>query len=403
MRGQSTFAVRDRGRLAAAGCLVAAAVAAGAAGPGQSDDCERVWTDAVRTHTPGRFDDAVSTLASWSNDNLSTVVAHASRLSPPDDPDTFLRRAIMLHTDVAVLSHAGNGYRLPPSDRAVTAVADGQRHAIRVGTVQWTLARQLVDRLSRPSADPFARRWYDATSAQLQSWSEYSELTPHLAAGLHLFDNDARLLLYRGAMHEDYAGPRIQSAMGGASALPRPLGGPGGPMMRAPARPPELTHPEEYELNAAEADLREALRLDPSLAEACLRLGHVLGERGRHEDAAAALVSALAMPGLTVDLRYDNWLLLGRERQALDDLPGARDALARAAALAPGAQSAHLALSQNARASGNRPQAFEALQSLSTDLTADDPWWTYTRAHAPTAEALLDDLRRSLDLRGGRP
>ena len=158
--------------------------------------------------------------------------------------------------------------------------------------------------------------------------------------------------------------------------------------MRAPPEPAPA-HPPEYELNAAEGDLRKALSLDPSLAEAYLRLGHVLGEQGRHGDAAAALVGALAMPGLTVDLQYDGWLLLGRERDALDDVSGARDALARAAALVPGAQSPHLALSQIARASGDRKRAVEALQSLSTDPNTDDPWWTYTRAHAPTAEALL--------------
>ena len=394
----------DRVRLATIACLVAAAVAAGAAGPVQGDDRDdrgRVWADAVRTHTPGRLDGAASTLASWSNGELAAVVARATRLSPPDDPDAFLRRAIVLHTDVAVLSHADDGYRLPPSDRTVLAIADGQHRAVRIGTVHWALARELVDLLSRPAADPFARRWYDATSAQLQSWNEYSELTLHLAAGMRLFEEDARLLLFRAAMHEDYASPRIQSAIGGASTLAAPLGGPLGGLMRAPPEPAPA-HPPEYELNAAEADLRKALSLDPSLAEAYLRLGHVLGEQGRHGDAAAALVGALAMPGLTVDLQYDGWLLLGRERDALDDVSGARDALARAAALVPGAQSPHLALSQIARASGDRKRAVEALQSLSTDLNTDDPWWTYTRAHAPTAEALLDDLRRSLELPGGR-
>ncbi len=391
----------DRVRLATIGCVVAAVVATGAAGPGQSDNLEHAWVDAVRTHAPGRFDDAVSTLASWSNGELAAVVARATRLSPPDDPDAFLRRAILLHTDVAVLSHGDDGhYRLSPSDRTVIEFADGQHRVVHMGTVHWALARQLVDSLSRPTADLFARRWYDATSAQLQSWNEYSELIPHLAAGMRLFENDARLLLYRAAMHEDYASPRIQRAIGNAPALAAPLGGPMGGLARPPA--PALAPPRADELNAAESDLRKALRLDPSMAEAHLRLGHVLGERRRHAEAVAALVRALATPGLTLNLQYDGWLLLGRERNARDDVSGAREALERAAALVPGAQSAHLALSQIARASGDRQRAVEALQSLSTDLSTDDPWWTYTRAHAPTAGALLDDLRRSFDSPGGR-
>jgi tetratricopeptide (TPR) repeat protein len=399
----------DRVRLAAIGCLVASAVAAGSAFPRQREDEARSWLVAVRTHTPGRNDPAVSTLASWSNADLNAVVSRAFRLPPddlarwlwPDDPDTFLRRAIVLHTDVAVLSHADDGYSLPPTDRAVIEIGDGQQRVVRLGTVQWALARQLAAALSQPKADSFVRRWYDATSAQLQSWNDYSELTPHLAAGIRLFDDDARLLLYRAAMHEDYAGPRIQGAIGGASTVPAPVGGLLG-SMRPPPPGPDVTHTKAYELNAAEADLRRALALDPSLVEASLRLGHVLGERGRHGDAAAALVRALAAPGLTVELQYDGWLLLGRERVAINDVPGARDALGRAAALVPGAQSAQLALSQMARASGDRPRALAALRSLSTDPPADDPWWTYTRAHAPTAEALLDDVRRSLDSRGGR-
>lgn len=402
VRGRVAFVI-DCARLLTLGCLIAAAVAIAAAASRQSDDRDRVWTEAVRTHTPGWFDEAASTLASWSNDELAAVVARASRVLPLHNPDAFLRRAIVLHTDIAVLSHADDGYRLPPSDRAVIGVADGQRRAVRIGTMQWTVARQLVGLLSRPSADPFARRWYEATSAQLQSWSEYSELTPHLAAGMRLFDDEARLFLYRAAMHEDYAGPRIQQAIGDASALAAPLGGPLGVLTRRPAPGPDLTHPKEYELKAAEADLRKALSLNATLPEGYLRLGHVLGERGRHHDAVGALVRALAMPGLTANLRYDGWLLLGRERHALDDIRGARDSFARAAALVPGAQSANLALSQLARATGDRRRALEALRPLSTDLNVDDPWWTYTRDHAPAAEALLEDLRRSLDGPGGRP
>jgi len=390
--------------LAAVACLVVGVVVVGASAPGQDDDRDergRIWAYAVRTHTPGLLDQAATTLASWSRGELGTVAARVSRLAAPDDPNTFVRRAVMLHTDIAVLSHAEGGYRLPPSDREVVGIADGQHHAVRIGTVHWAVARQLVQSLSRPATDPFARRWYEATAAQLQSWSEYSELVPHLAAGLRLFEDDARLLLYRGAMHEDYAGPRVQSAVGGTPRLPAPLGGPMGPLKRAPA--PEPAYRQTDELNAAEADLRTAVSLDPALAEAHLRLGHVLGEKGRHEDAAAVLVTALDTPGLTVDLQYDGWLLLGRERAALDDNAGAAEALARAAALVPGAQSAHLALSWIARASGDRRRAVEALQILSTDPTTDDPWWAYTRAHAPAPEALLDDLRRSLASPGRKP
>jgi tetratricopeptide (TPR) repeat protein len=392
---------RTPGVIASILCVLAVAVAAG---QDPNEERTRVWVDSVRTHEPGQLDRAASTLTSWSNDDLQSVVARAVRLSPanfahlvwPDDPDGFLRHAVMLHTDVALLSHEDRGYRLPPTDRTTTVVGDGERRVVRTGTVHWALARQLVDTLSEPAEDAFARQWYEATAAQLQSWSEYAELTPHLAAGLRLFDEHPRLLLYRAAMHEDYAGPRIQAAIGAASSLPAPLGGPMGPRRQSRAGP-DATHAKAYELNEAETDLRKALAVDGSLAEASVRLGHVLGEKGRHDAATAALVRALAMPGLSSELQYDAWLLLGRERAAVDDSPGAADALGHAIALAPGAQSAHVALSQVARISGDRQGAVEALRPLAAEGTSDDPWWTYSRDHAPTAAALIDALRHSLD------
>src|SRR5262249_12914475 len=153
------------------------------------------------------------TIAGWSNREVTAAVQGVGRVLPPSDRDAFLKRAAMLHTDVAVLSRGESGYTLPPSDRVVVQIADGQHTNVQAGAIQWEIARLLLDGITDARRDPFVRIWYEATANLLQVWNEYSELEPHLASANRLVENDARLLLYSATMHEDYAGPRLQSAI----------------------------------------------------------------------------------------------------------------------------------------------------------------------------------------------
>jgi tetratricopeptide (TPR) repeat protein len=151
------------------------------------------------------------------------------------------------------------------------------------------------------------------------------------------------------------------------------------------------------ERRSAEALFRRALRLDPSLSEARVRLAHLLGIRGRHQEAVTEAGRALET-GLPVRMQYFAWLFLGRAQYALGQNADAARAFERAALLFPGAQSARLGLSQVARAQGDRAEAVARLAPLaipSTRASRQDPWREYGILHVPDVSELVAELRRS--------
>jgi tetratricopeptide (TPR) repeat protein len=154
---------------------------------------------------------------------------------------------------------------------------------------------------------------------------------------------------------------------------------------------------EKAEIHHAETYFRRATAAKPSMAEAHLRLGHVLLLLERPADAIPELRQALAS---TVDdwLTYYGQLFLGAALESTRDLDGAFGAYTAAATLYPKAQSPHIALSALARRRGDRDAAFKAIQQVfdrpANDPESDDPWWSYFVAQARNADDLLNDLRR---------
>jgi Flp pilus assembly protein TadD len=197
-----------------------------------------------------------------------------------------------------------------------------------------------------------------------------------------MFPDDPTLLFLSGCQRETYAAPAIQSAA------------------RAIALPAGLTvgvQAERAELRQAETFFRRALALTPDVGEAHLRLGRVIGQLGRHVDAAGQLRQALTL----VDddqLRYYGELFLGAEEEALGHFDAARGAFEKAAALFPSAQSPLIGLSELAHRRGDRPGALAAMQKVfalpnAANIGRDDPWWVYHAAQARNADALLDAVR----------
>jgi tetratricopeptide (TPR) repeat protein len=154
---------------------------------------------------------------------------------------------------------------------------------------------------------------------------------------------------------------------------------------------------ERGELRQAEVFFRRALALRSDLGEAHLRLGRVLGQQGHHADAAGELRQALTLVDAD-PLRYYGELFLGAEEEALGRFDAAREALDKAAALFPSAQSPLFGLSEVAWRRGDRAGALAAMQKVfelpnAGDSGRDDPWWVYHVAQARNAEMLLDDVR----------
>jgi tetratricopeptide (TPR) repeat protein len=150
-------------------------------------------------------------------------------------------------------------------------------------------------------------------------------------------------------------------------------------------------------LDDAIARFRETLDVMPEFPEARIRLGHVLGMRGRHQEAIAELQRGLEGATEVLVLYYGR-LFLGRSQEALGQMENARQAYEAAASFFPRAQSPRLALSQLSRRTGNREEAHRSVdQVLSLAASAndrEDPWWSYYASAGRDVQALFSELHK---------
>ena len=377
--------------------LVALAVPSSAT---QSHDYPN-WLEAVETHVPGEPDRAVTRLATWSRGELDDVVAAFGRPPLRNDQLRLLERALVLHTDVAVLNRDARGYRLAAGEGTTILVEDGREVGQMSRTVHWDVARRLIA-ATPPGTERtrIARDFYRATGAILQQWGELPELIDHLAEGRRLLGDEPVLLLYEGTIHQAYAGPRYQRVFDERIRAAFPRGGaiamPGGGLPTVRDLPPILPSVRGSR-SQAERLFRRALAIDPALAEARIRLAHVLGDAGRTSDAAGELTRAGAAATRGGFLDYYASLLRGRFSRTRGQFAAARDAFDHAAALYPDAPSPRLALSELALAQGDHAGSLtwlrDAAPAARTDV--DEPWWSLDRLHEPSAEALLTAIRRA--------
>lgn len=304
-----------------------------------------------------------------------------------DGINALVTRGALLHTDVAVLV----GPTLGPIEaassigpqRLLARVTDGEQRGVGQFSPHWDFARTLLDAvIPRPSEHDFVRRWYQSTLSYFIDRELYDLF--HFQRGEQLFPDDADIAFRIGCLHEAFACAVVQQSL---RSLTLPPGARLG-IQSAGA-----------ELRQAEVLFRKALRRDPGMAEARIRLGRVLGLQDRHVEAAEELrrVSA-AIEAPT--LQYYASLFLGAEEEALARRPEARAAYERALALYPDAQAARLALSQLERRGGRRGEARRLVQNLldspPDETGQSDPWWRYHRDSGRHADAMLDDLRKRL-------
>jgi tetratricopeptide (TPR) repeat protein len=355
------------------------------------------WMESIQSHTPGERDAAVSRIAQWTRGDLEPLLGRLSGL-----PDAFAvtRRALLLHVDIAILHRRPTNYDLPSGDTTMTLFEDGTAVGQARGTIHWDIGRRLIDRLPAiEERDQIARTYYRAVAAILQSWNEDPELTAHFAAARRVLPNDAPMLLYEGTQRQMYAGARAQLFF----AERRETNGRYQPTANMAGRPPVSESVPPPALPAASSSraqaeqfFRRALRVEPTLVEARLRLAHVLGDQGRVREATAELAKAAEVTDLPPLLAYYRAVLTGRMARARGDLDAADTAFQHASTIYAGAHVPHIALSEIASARGDRARSLQALEAAAR-LPADqgDPWWAIDRVHAPTAEMLLDEMRRA--------
>ena len=356
------------------------------------------WHAAVEDHRAGVLDEPVKTVSLWTKSELEHVL-DAFKKSDRANRDAWLRRAILLHTDVLILLRQPIGYSLPAAgDQSVGLVADGVQLGVQRGTAQWEFVRRLVDDLDDADA---ARLWYRATTAFLESWLDWPESSTHLAQGRKRFPDDPVLLLYEATIHEVFASPAIQTLEPPKDLMtPEPVHFATGSVFSLMnlQRPTQavswIFQSAEVERQEAERLLRQAIVADPKLAEAHVRLGHVLGDRGRHVEAIDSLQRGVAIASSPL-IRYWGLIWLGRERRAAGRVGPAVEAFEQAAALYPHAQTPRLGLSQLLYDRGDRERALAEYRSAGTEESQadDDPRLAYEHTHVPSADALVAELR----------
>jgi tetratricopeptide (TPR) repeat protein len=317
---------------------------------------------------------------------LSDIVAAAAERG---ELDYVLRRAAMLHADVAMSSRKEvfdetAAASVPGAVQRLTiSVDDGRNTAMYFGAVHWDIARSLLA-MVRPAGDPMVLRWYQATAAWMQA-DGYHENADHLTEGLRLFPRDPLLLFLSGCEHESFARPAIQAAARSADL---------------PTGYALVVQSDDAEFRQAEALFRRALAQQPDHIEARLRLGRALLVRGRAREAAPDLRRANAAAADDL-MKYYAAMFLGAAEEALGNFDAAGELYARASALYPNAQSPHVALSALARRRGDLAGALAAMEQVFELATVhpdgDDPWWSYDVAAGRNHERLFEKLTRMVE------
>ena len=368
------------------------------------------WTTAVRTHAAGTVDAPLKTVAGWKPEHVTLVVRLVVErlhrvLAVGDDVVAArelaeltgtLMRALSLHTDIAIFER--NAEARPGAPSAVILI-DGSETGYVRRSAHWPIARQIAAELStRPAERPRVIEWYRATAALMQQWGDCDLLGPHLEAGQALFLDDPMLALYQGTFRQTLGDPRLHEYLrkrGSSEGYGKaPLASRNGPVPTAASRLPNATR---VELGIAERELRRALTLDPTLHEARIRLAHVLGALGDHQQAAEVVRPALdaKLPPFT---EFYAAVILGRSVEQLGRFSEAGVAYARAAARFPGAQSAEIGRSRVELAQGRPADTLRVLVDVVGPYSTErpDPWLGYLKRHDPDAETLLQAWRTAL-------
>ena len=374
----------------------------------------RQWMGLAREHTPGTVDEPVrqvrayylSTLLDlqtdfeaylefWRDPGLKSLQQGpaysgveqtllktlAATEATNGTGNLLLRQIAMLHTDAMVLTGAVS-FLIPDVPNAggepVTMTSDGVGLGGARISPLWPIARVAVGGIL-PKADPWVRRWYEATSSFLLYGSQLATLPGHLRERRALIPDDISAVFDGACVYEAFANDRVQTV----AAFER-------------ARGRDLAVPSRIEaLATAKRFFEEVLARDSQHIEARLRLGRVLwglGETRRSADELASIAQRTETPR---ELRYLAFLFLGESRWSLGEAAPAADAYESALALYPKAQSPVVGLllvkprlSEEDLARGERVLALPPGDRV-------DPWLNYHLGAGRSAPNLMEALWRA--------
>jgi tetratricopeptide (TPR) repeat protein len=394
------------------------------------------WGDAVNGHVPGVPDAAVRSVVAMTyaarlelntsfplfmrvlrEDFIPTkselergVTAYARMIRNDPGTPTFLKRAAILHADAVVFasrfpsapddappivpeqrsSASGNlgpsaREKRPPllTNERITMTRDGQ--VLGDAKVNWNLpfARSLFDVLlkqelkgdAEPSCEnnldarcrvveigsrpvlrddyEFVAAWYHAVAAYLFARGMNGDAKWHLEAAARVLPDDPHLLFDR-ATYAEWFGLPIYQVIGDGQVV------------------------AEDKTNAeAERQYRRTLDVDPAYVEARVRLARLLDRRGRHDEAAAEVATALDEQPEAVVAFYAH-VVAGHVASARGRYEEALGFYREASRLYGHAQSALLGASHAALMLADVPEALAPLARLGGAATQSaDPWLDY--------------------------
>src|SRR5262249_4577944 len=212
------------------------------------------WLNAINHHAPRTRDEALAyawdlTLdaradlndgigfffAALMGDELKIRSAFEERLAAlgrgQGNPQRFLRRAALFHTDAAVerppnrwapppaAASKRRDQPVPPLFRSGRAIIDnaGEDNGRSEKDWNWSFARYLIElSAASPADDSFAVDWYHATAGMMLFAGNYAEAAAHLKRAAELLPNDPFILFDRACLSEVYGLPITQQMLSDA-------------------------------------------------------------------------------------------------------------------------------------------------------------------------------------------
>ncbi len=331
------------------------ASATGVAVTGQSAESGEPFQQLFDRYRQGDAERAARTFSGWSDDR----VAKDARLSSPAI-DRWTRAALaVFHTEAGFRNDSFGKFRKDTPNfihlgswGLENVFEPHSLNAYRI--VDALLARAKEDDDQRMIA--FARSWYIVSISYCLRW-QLDCAGGLFQKALHEFSDDAEMALLDGATAEalmnglskDFLGMQLGSVALGELSTPHGIFGP--------------------ERQEAEWALRKALKLEPSLVEARVRLGRVLFMLNRNEEARHELEQARREAQQSGHLfgRYLSALFLGEMAEFEDDLSGAIPYYREAVAAYPRAHTAAVALGQALVRTGRGSAGWPAARAMFGD------------------------------------
>jgi tetratricopeptide (TPR) repeat protein len=352
------------------------------------------YLDIVWNYRDGNYQQAIDEIAAWPIENLRERAVNdlddgvikgqgVPSITFMSDGQRFNTVKIWKTlTPVAALLHVEAGYQFLQKGQD----KQGIQHLLMARFwADWDRWRFILDYLpdegEKLAYKQMRRDVYLAIAWILQSAAKQSTLEEHLTLARKNLAEEPEIWLASGSAEELFADPAmLKDLMQTNRRIPRDT-------WEQQVRDRHLEKAEEYH--------RQAIAHDAALAEAHVRLGRVLQQRGKLPDARAELEAARKLESPS-EVGYLATLFLAGVTEDANKQAPALDLYTELAERWPECQSGHLGLSRAHSARGDASAARDALKPLwkeQEQRACFDAWWVYRSGQAWRLKAMLQALR----------